>query len=861
LGASTNFPLINRLWYEMLCVQAEKNKEAMNKMKLAATALPNELLRNEREQRNWTQEYVAERIGAPDPKMVGKWERGNTTPQLHYCKQLAKLFEKSTRELGLVRRGEVPFWNVPYRQNPFFTGREDILMSLHEALRSDKAAALTQPYALCGLGGVGKTQTAVEYAFRYRHKYQAILWVRADSREVLTSDFAAIAALLHMPEQNEQVLSRTMAAVKQWLTAVTRWLLIFDNVDDLQIINDFMPSPCRGHALLTTRTNITGTIAHSIEIDTMQAEEGAFFLLRRAKIIALDASQDNATGIDYYQAGTISQALGGLPLALDQAGAYIEETQCSLLDYLNLYQTRRELLLKWRGDLALDHPEPVATTWSISFEKIHQASPVATELLNICAFLAPDAIPEEIISIGAPDLGPFLQHVASDPYKLNVVIKELLKFSLIRRNPNSKTLTIHRLVQAVLKDRMDENTQRQYAERVVLAVNCVFPDAEFSTWSLCQRYLAQAQVCAVLIKQWGMKFAEASRLLHRVGQYLYQRARYAEAELLYQQALEIREQVLGSEHPEVATILSNLASLYWDQSKYTLAEPLFLRALSIHEQALGLDHPDVATSLNALALLYKAQDRNAQAKPFFLRALSIRERVQGPEHLDVATTLNNLAMVYCNEDKYTQAEPLFIRALSIRERVLGPEHPDVATSLNYLAGLYVARCQHTQAEPLFTRALSIRERVLGPEHPDVATSLNNLAMLYSDQGRYSEAEPLYLRALAIKEQVLGPKHPEVATALNNLARHYYSQNKYAQAEPLYLRALAICEQALGPQHPVVALVSDNYASLLWETDREDEALELEARARAIWDKRARQVQASPSRSFLFHISPVRKEPG
>src|SRR5215472_6374780 len=199
----------------------------MNKMNLAATALPNELLRYERQQRNWTQEYVAERIGAPDPKMVGKWERGITTPQLHYCKQLATLFGKSTWELGLARRGEVPFWNVPYRQNPFFTGREDILMRLHEALRSDKAATLTQPYALSGLGGIGKTQTAAEYAYRYRHQYHTILWVRADSREVLISDFAAIAALLHLPEQNEQDLSRTIAAVKQWLTAVTRWLLIF----------------------------------------------------------------------------------------------------------------------------------------------------------------------------------------------------------------------------------------------------------------------------------------------------------------------------------------------------------------------------------------------------------------------------------------------------------------------------------------------------------------------------------------------------------------------------------------------------------------------------------------------------------
>jgi len=710
---------------------------------------------------------------------------------------------------------------------------------LHEALKLPKTATAIQPYALTGLGGVGKTQTAIEYAHRYRFKYHAVLWVRADSHEVLTSDFATLAALLGLAERNERNLGRAIAAVEQWLTAISRWLLILDNADDLQLINDVIPSPLRGHVLLTTRTNATGRLAHAIEIDTMEASEGAYFLLRRAKMIGLDDSPGNAPEEgDYSQAIAISQALGGLPLALDQAGAYIEETQCGLPEYLTLYQTRREPLLEWRGDLALDHTDPVATTWSLSFEKILQANPVATELLNVCAFLAPDAIPEEIITGGAPDLGPLLQHVAADPFKLNVVIRELLKFSLIRRNPRSKTLTIHRLVQAVRKDRMDGHAQRQCAERVVRAVSRLFPDAEFSTWPLCQRYLAQAQACALLIKQWGMKFAEATRLLDRVGRYLYQRASDAEAELFYQQALEIHKQQPGPEHPEVAITLSNLASLYWDQTRYDLAEPLLLRSLSILEQALGPNHSDVATSLNVLALLYKAQNRYAQAEPIFLRALSIRERVLGPEHPVVASTLNDLAMLYYNEDKYAQAEPLFIRALAIRERVLGPEHPDVAGSLNYLAALYSVRGQHLQAEPLLIRALSILEQVLGPGHPDVATSLNNLALLYTDQGRYSEAEPLLVRACTIIEQVHGNKHPSFATVLNNMALLYHAQHEFVQAEQHLLRALAISEKALGSEHPLVAMIADNYARLLWETERGDEALQHAARARAIWDKRA-----------------------
>ncbi len=591
---------------------------------------------------------------------------------------------------------------MPHPRNPFFTGREQVLEQLHDALASRKAAALS------GLGGIGKTQTAVEYAHQPHDEYEAVLWTRADSREALISGFVAIAELLDLPAKNFQDQNLVIAAVKHWLEDNSGWLLILDNADDLVMAREFIPTGRKGHVLLTTRAQAMGTIAQRLEIEEMQPEEGALFLLRRAKILTENATLDAASAADRAQAEEISKELDGLPLALDQAGAYIEETACGLSDYLGLYRAHGAKLLKRRGAMVSDHQDPVATTWALSFEKVEKASPAAAELLRFCAFLSPDAIPEDLITEGAPELGPVLEPVAADPFELNTAIAEILKYSLLHRNPTAKALDIHRLVQAVLKGGMDETTQRQWAERAVRAVNSAFPNIEFSEWARCERFLPHAQACTELIEKWGLEFPEAARLINQAGFYLYERARYAEAAPLYQRALAIREKVLGPEHPNVATSLNNLAALYDSQGKYAEAEPLYQRALAIWEQALG------------------------------------------PAHPAVATCLNNLAGLYDSQGKYAEAEPLYQRALAIWEKVLGPAHPDVAQSLNNLAGLYDSQGQYAEAEPLFQRALAILEKALGPAHPNVATVLENYADLLRKTNRDAEADTMEARAKAIR---------------------------------------------------------------------------------------------------------------
>lgn len=520
---------------------------------------------------------------------------------------------------------QVPIWNIPYQRNPLFTGREDVLKKLSEALKVGKTAAISQPQAISGLGGIGKTQTAVEYAYRNQHNYQAILWVKAESESSINVDFITIVGLLDLSEkQVQQDQHKIIEAVKRWFQSHTDWLLILDNADDISMVQGFIPSGSKGHILLTTRAHATGQFARRIEVEKMEPDEGAIFLLHRAKLLDANTPLATAPRTEQDTAREIIKLMDGLPLALDQAGAYIEETECGLQGYWQLYQIQAVQLLKERGALVTDHPDPVATTWSLSFKSVEQAKLAATELLRFCAFLAPDSIPVELFTESATELGRILEQVSSNPSILNATVRELLKYSLIHRDAESNTLSIHRLVQEVLKDQVDEEIQRMWAERVVRAMSLVFPDPEYTNWYVCRRYLLHAQVCNSLIVQWDMTFPEAVLLLINAGGYLQQSFQYEEAELLWKGALAIRERMLGPYHLIMANSLYGLAGIYSNQGKYEQSESLYQHTLKIHEETLPPDNPYIADILENYAKLLQKMNRIEVAEQLEERARTIR---------------------------------------------------------------------------------------------------------------------------------------------------------------------------------------------------------------------------------------------
>ncbi|MBD2461950.1 tetratricopeptide repeat protein [Oscillatoria sp. FACHB-1407] len=669
-----------------------------------------------------------------------------------------------------------------------------LLDDLHNTLMGTGITALNQVAAIAGLGGIGKTQTAVEYAYRHFRDtptYDWVFWVKADTELAVVTGMADLARSLDLGEGSlDELAGRSL----QWLDTHDRWLLIFDNADEPQWVKPWLPRNPKGRVLLTSRAQRFTSlgIRAPLTVNKLSQNESIAFLQDRT-------DRPSLTPDELAAVTALATALDGLPLALEQAAAYLQRTGVSFAVYWKHYQQQSLTLLEKELPQTGDYPNSVATTWLLNVEEVERRSPASIPILQLSAVLAADDISEALLLNCAEQ---FELTDCTDELALGEQLAALADFSLIQRERKTTCYSIHRMVQTVIWHRLTPTDQHTWLHRAIAGLTAVFPDVQkIENWAVCKQLTPHVQAIAARPESVALESTDWAWLLVCTGYYLKDQGRYSETEPLYVRSLAIYEQQLGREHPHVASSLNNLAALYRSQGRYSEAEPLYVRSLSIREQQLDREHPDVATSLNNLANLYKSQGRYSEAEPLFVRSLSIREQQLDREHPDVATSLNNLAGLYESQGRYSEAEPLFVRSLAIWEQQLGREHPHVAASLNNLAGLYESQGRYSEAEPLFVRSLAIWEQQLGREHPHVAASLNNLAGLYESQGRYADAEPLYLRSLAIREQQLGREHPDVAISLWNMAGLYYNMNRLTEAKPLISRAVTIFERTLGDQHP------------------------------------------------------------
>lgn len=736
-----------------------------------------------------------------------------------------------------------PVWNIPHLRNANFTGREEELAELRASLFPGETGAHVSPQAIHGLGGIGKTQLAVEYAYRHSADYDVVWWLRSEDPTRLASDYALLAAGLDLQEKDEAEQRVVVEAVRKWLSQNRGWLLVFDHAENMNSVRDYLPRSSEGHIIVTSRNPNWKGVAKPLSLLALPPEEAIEFLLKRT------GHQDDAT------AEKLAEAIGRLPLALEQVGAYIEASHCTIQHYLELFQSHQRELLQ-RGKSSTEYPDTVATTWSISFHNVESENPAAAELLRLCAFFAPDDIPINMLVAGADEMPEPLAATASDALLLDEALMALRKYSLVE--VDNEGLSIHRLVQAVIRQTMDDEAFRQWTGVAVRVVNTSFPEDsnDVRTWAICSPLLPHASAALFHTEAIHSTASEAARLLGQIGLYLNARAEYMQAKSMHERALAIDEAVLGPNHPHVAIRLNNLGGVLESQGDLAGAKALYERALAIGEAAFGSNHPQVATFANNLGLVLRSQGDLGTAKALFERALAIDVAVFGPEHADVAIDLsnlsivlesqgdlegaralyeralaigetafgqnhsqvasfaNNLALVLKSQGDLVGARVLFERALAIGEAALGPNHPGVAIRLNNLGGVLESQGDISGARALFERALAIGESVFGSDHPQVATFINNLGGILESQGDLTSAKALYERALAIDGAVFGLNHPNVAIDLNNLGGVLESQGDLAAAKTLYERALGIGEAALGPNHPNVAIRLNNLASVL-----------------------------------------------
>jgi tetratricopeptide (TPR) repeat protein len=699
---------------------------------------------------------------------------------------------------------------MPLAPNPLFVGRGDELLEVASALRGgDRTVALGQVVASTGLGGLGKTQLAVELVHRYGRFFAGgVFWLSFASSDEVPLQVAACAGPAAMdlaPGIERLPLEERVERVQRaWQSAVPR-LLVFDNCEEEPLLEAWRPTSGGCRVLVTSRrSHWSPTLGvTTLPLDLLPRADSVELLRRyRPDLAAGDPRLD-----------AIAEELGDLPLALHLAGRYLlaYRAEVGLDDYLA--ELGRPALISHASLLGegidgspspTHHVQSLAQTFALCLSRLdpeREVDRVAIALLARMAWLAPgEAVPRELLSRTLDEV---------DPRRRADGLRRLGSVGLLEEGDG--WLRLHRLLVHFVRQEGLGPDARQAVARALIGCG---RDAQ-------QDHLTGPALAAViphLVDGAGAAVAAedplAADLCDAAGLTLQHAGDFAAARPWYERALAIRERVLGPDHPDTATSLNNLAwLLYQAQSDLAIARPLYERAVAIRERVLGPDHPDTAQALNDLGVLLHEQGELAAARPLYERALAIRERVLGPDHPDTSEGLNNLAGLLFVEGELAAARPLYERALAIREQVLGPDHPKTALTLCALGVVVHGGGDLDAARPLLERALDIRERVLGPDHPDTATSLNRLALLLHAQGDLAAARALYERALDIRERGLGPIHPRTAASLHNLALLLRDQGDPAVARPLFERALAIREHVLGSDHPDAAATRRALAEL------------------------------------------------
>ena len=659
--------------------------------------------------------------------------------------------DKQAKRVEREKRPPGPVMGRALRLAPrpvFLAGREELLAALDARLGGDGDAG-PGVVVLCGLGGAGKTSVALEYAHRRLGQVEVAWQLPAGDPAVLAAGFGELAAQLGAADRGDPV-----ASVHGMLSAnPAPWLLLFDNAPDRASVARFVPPAGPGRVLITSRNQIWPP-GQALEIAVLDTQVAAVFLGGRTGDPDGRAAQE------------LAAELGGLPLALEQAAAYVQASGQNLAGYLAMFRQRRPDLLG-RGE-PTGYPETVTTTWLLAFEDLQHAAPGAVGLLRLLASCAPEVIPLRLLlqprpglagRLGqevAPVLGPLLE----DPLAAGDAIAALRRYSLVTPAADG-SVSVHRLVRAVTVDQMPGELASQWRQAAAALIEDAIPDdsAPPETWPECAALLPHAQVA----------LADGSDGMARLARYLGWSGSYAAARDLQKRVLDAREQILGPEHPDILTARDNLAVRTGKAGDPAAARDLFAALLPVRERVLGPEHRDTLTARARLARWTGEAGDQAAARDLFAELLPVRERVLGPEHRDTLGARHNLARWTGEAGDPAAARDQFAELLPAYERVLDVEHPDTLATRLHLARWTGKAGDAALARDQLAELLPAYERVLGVEHPDTLEPRHELARWTGEAGDPAAARDRFAALLPVRERVSGPEHPHTLDARLQLA--------------------------------------------------------------------------------------------
>ena len=723
------------------------------------------------------------------------------------------------------------YFIVPYQKNEHFTGRRGLLARLCEKLCVSVPKQYNHRVALHGLGGVGKTQLALEYVYTHKSLHHRVYWISGVDQSSLLSGYLEIGKRTGCIDIWADIGPSDMAkSVISWLNKQESWLLVIDNIDDPKVVEDHLPerSPTKLTLLTTRNPNADELSAIGLEVDVLDGDDAVELLSIRSGI------QGDQVSRNKLEAEEIVREVGCLPLAIEQAAAYIREVSKDIFKFLPSYRKNRKRHHNRVPKANWKYKESIASTWHISFKQVEENNKGASRLLQFLAFLNPDGIYTDFLESGQQGLDAELQAVVSDHDTFLEALSELERFSLIRRQITEagQKIILHRLVQWVIIDELDPMERKNIVERVLHLGLSAFPDpallnASQSTLELSRRYRSQVMAC---LRHQDPDYQDIAPVWHRlslrVAGYLYLDGYYDDCAKLASLTLAADKISFGPEHPETLQSMHNLASTYSKIARADEALKLFHETLDIRKRVLGPDHVDTLQTMHGLGWSYADLARHHDAAKLHEELFHIKRGILGRQHPETLESMHALAWAYWRLGQYHESCSLHQETLDICITVLGVEHIDTLRSMDGLGWAKWRLGRYDEAAKLFEDTFAIRKRVQGENHPDTLFSMDGLAWAYWRLGRYQIAASLFQAALELNKVALGPEHPTTMMNQYGLAHGHLRLGRYTEAVGLFQHVIDVNTRILGPDHPRTLLNFDGLAWCHWMLGAYEEALGL-----------------------------------